>query len=133
MALGEIPAVWRRYRYPLSLHYQFSVWGISGEEQKKGWLQCPVGDAASYLAGTESFLEVFLSIGCLLVHRTDWGYIIFLLEFFSPPFSLLLDQDCAVEKGERISSGCSWNKKWLMRAVSAAVEKVTKSKVTLIQ
>lgn len=70
---------------------------------------------------------------CLLVHRTDWGYIIFLLEFFSPPFSLLLDQDCAVEKGERISSGCSWNKKWLMRAVSAAVEKVTKSKVTLIQ
>lgn len=60
MALGEIPAVWRQHRYPLSLHYQLSVLGISGEEQKKGWLQCSVGDAASYLAGTESFLEVFL-------------------------------------------------------------------------
>lgn len=67
MALGEIPAVWR-HRYPSSsLHYQLSVWGISREKEKKGWLQYSVGDAASYLAGTESFLEVFLPIAVSLI------------------------------------------------------------------
>lgn len=110
MALGKIPAVWRRHRYPLSLHYQLSVLGISGEEQKKGWLQYSVGDAASYLAGTESVLEVFLPIAVSLFAELIGAT---LLEFFSLLFSLLLDQDCAVEKREGISSGCSWNKKWL--------------------
>lgn len=70
MALGKIPAVWRQHRYPSPLRYQLSVLGISGEKQKKGWLQYSVGDAASYLAGTESFffffLEVFLPIAVSL-------------------------------------------------------------------
>lgn len=98
-----------RYRSAIS----FPLWGISGEKQKKGWLQYSVGDAASYLAGTESLLEVFLPIA-VLVHITDGGYIIFRLEFLSLLFSLLLNQDCVVEKRERISSGCSCNRKWWM-------------------
>lgn len=104
MALGKIPAVWRQHRYPSPLRYQLSVLGISGEKQKKGWLQYSVGDAASYLAGTESFFFFFFgSVSphcCPLVHRTDWGSIIFPLEFFFLLFFLLLNQDCIVEKGK---------------------------------
>lgn len=100
MALGEIPAVWRRHRYPLSLHYQLSALGISGEEQRKGRLQCSVGEAASYLAGTESFLEVFLPGAVSLVTELTGATRCFSWNFFSLLFSLLLDQDCAVEKGK---------------------------------
>lgn len=51
-----------RYRSTMS----FPFGGIRGEKQKKGWLQYSVGDAASYWAGTESFLEMFLPIAVSL-------------------------------------------------------------------
>lgn len=127
MALGKIPAVWRRHRYPLSLHYQLSVLGISGEEQKKGWLQYSVGDAASYLAGTESVLEVFLPIAVSLFAELIGAT---LLEFFFSPFLPAVGSRlCCREKG-RDFLGLFLEQEMV---VSAAVEKVTKSKVTLIQ
>lgn len=73
---------------------------------------------------------------CLLDHRTDWGYIIFRLEFFSLLFSLLLNQDCIVEKKGKDFLGLFLEHEMVdvsCEPVSAAVDKVTKSKVILIQ
>lgn len=82
MAVGEIPAIWRQHRYPLSLHYQLSVWGHQwGEAEER---VAPVfSGRCSFLPGRNRIL--FGSVPphcCLLVHITGWDYIIFLLEFF---------------------------------------------------
>lgn len=115
MALGKIPAVWRQHRYPSPLRYQLSVLGISGEKQKKGWLQYSVGDAASYLAGTESFFFFFFwkcfspllsscSQNWLGLHNISSGI------FFSP-FLPAVESRLYCRERERISSGFPgpWN------------------------